>query len=859
MLKFLPRKRSTRIIVLAWTAVGLIAAGVVGYHYVLKPGYREWREKRANSIAREHLEKGDYASAITAARKAIQYNPANANAWKLAVEIAEKQESPHVFVYQQGLANASPTLENRLEFIRVAIKHRAFTQAQDTINKIGSEAANSPEFYQLAAEVSQLMRNPTRAKYYLMSLVKLQPDNHKARLDLAQHRLIDGFEDNRESIRAEIRDLATNAEHRIRALSLLLADSLKNKQTNEAVEVAEQLSKSEGLTPETELMIAEAYRQASPRHFQPYLAELKTRFAESPERVRTLATYLNGYEQSADARAWIESLSAELRADEGVQLAYARVLFGLKDYSALESYLRPLKWTENEYARQALLAFAARQRGDERGFAELWRLSVLEVGNNPRRLQALLTTVNGWAWHEQRFELLWKKFTLDPSDKDVRRQLAQWERYRQNTPALNRLFARINENEPGNREERNNYTYTSLLLRTALERAHRDARSSYEFDPKNPFYITSYAFSLYRQDKPQEALRIFETLNFGAISTPERTLLHGVLLVANGRADEGIELMSRLKLEDLLPEERQLHTEAVLLAERSRVGKARIASLTDNIGSRPEGEERKSWLQTLPAAYRSDNVQFELADALYAADAYAQLETTLKNERWPEHDFLRLALIAYAQRNLDRGSDFITTWRMIEASIGHRVPDLRVLEELCERWGWASQRIDVLNRIIQREPAGASLYELASYYRQQGQTAELARIYALRVDAENPSADDRSYFAYYNLLANANLSRAHVLSKQAYDAAPENLLQVKAYAFSLFKQSRFTDAARTVEKALTDANATDFALLRAAIAAEQGNTDEARKLLGTFSAETALPEESALADSLAKSLAAKST
>jgi Uncharacterized enzyme of heme biosynthesis len=859
MLKLLPKKRSTRILVLSCSAAGLIAASIVGYRLVLKPGYREWREKRANSIAREHLEKGDYTAAITAARKAIQYNPANANAWKLAVDIATKQESPHLFVYQQGLANAAPTLENRLEFIRVAIKYRAYQQAQDVINKIGTEATNSPEFYQLAAEVAQLMRNPTRAKYYLMSLVKLQPDNHKARLDLAQLRLLDGFNDNHESIRAEIRDIASVPEHRIRAFSLLLADSIKNKQPAQALEVAEQLAKSPGLTPETELMIAEAYRQGSSSQFKAYLDTLKARFATSPEQARTLVTYLNTYEQAADARVWVESLPEEIRADEGLQLGYARVLFSLKDYSALENYLRPLKWTENEYARHALLAYAARQRGDERGFAELWRLSVIEVGNNTRRLENLYNTIASWGWVEQRFELLWKKFTIDPSDKDVRRQLALWERHRQNTPALNRLFARINEAEPGNREERNNYTYTSLLLRTALERAHRDARSNYEHDPKNPFYITSYALSLYRQEKPDEALRILETMNFGAISTPERMLLHGVLLVANGRIDEGVDLMGRIKLNDLLPEERQLHADAVLLAERSRASQARIAALADTMSNRTDGEQRKSWLQALPAAYRSDNVQLELADALYATDSYAALESSLKNEQWPQHDFLRLALIAYAQRNLGRDADFMTTWRMIEASVGHRVADLRVLEELCERWGWASQRIDVLNRVIQREPTSTSLYELADYYRQQGQTAELARIYSLRVAAENPSNEDKSHFAYYSLLSNTNVSRAHTLAKQAYDASPDTPLQVKAYAFSLFKQSRFTDAARTIDKALNDSNAGVFALLRAAIAAEQGDTAEARQLLGTYQNDSALPEESALAESLAKSLAAKST
>jgi hypothetical protein len=487
---------------------------------------------------------------------------------------------------------------------------------------------------------------------------------------------------------------------------------------------------------------------------------------------------------------------------------------------------------------------------------------VIEVGSNPRRLQSLLSRTITWGWPEQRVELLWKKFSLDPTDKTTRQQIVAWERGKKNTAALNRLFGRINENDPSDRESKNDYTYTSLLLGTSLDRAHTDARENYESNPKNPYFATTYALSLYKQNKHQEALQTLETLGVGALAAPERALLHGVILIANGRIDDGVEQTAHLRIDQFLPEERRLYQDATNLVERSRRDQAttaRLATLATTAGSTPG--ERKSWLQALPATYRNDSVQLNLADSLYAADDYKGLEATLKNEKWDENDFLRLTLLAYAQKNLGRESDFRSTWRLVTTT-ANRPAQLTVLEEICERWNWSAERLDILNRIMQRDPTDTNaLSQLAEHYRQNGQTSELARIYTLRAEADGATADDKSHFAYYSLLTNTNVSKAHVFAQQAYQASPDTPFNAKAYALSLYKQSRPADAWRTIEKliAVGETGPAQLNLLRAAITLEQGQTTEASNYLKSFDPRSALPEESAMADSLAKTIAAKNT
>ncbi len=863
MLKFLPKKRSTRVIVLLWSAVLMVAVGIAGYYYFAKPAYKSWREKRANNIAREHLAAGDYPAALAAARKAIQYNQSNVDAWRLAVEITEKQDSSQAYVYQEGLARVEPTLENKLKFIRTAVKYGAYPQALAAVNKVGPEGAQSVEFYELASQVSLTMRNQTKAKYYLMSLVKLQPNNNKARLDLAQIRLTDGFEDNKPSIRAEIRSLANDPALRVRALTLLLADAVQAKNENESLDIANQLSLSTDVPIGTQLMVAEAYRQSSPKRLEAHLERLKTTYATQPENIPSLVSYMGSHGMSADARKWIESLDPKIRDTEPVQLIYSAATLTLGDFAGIEAFLRPIKWTENEYMRHAFLAYSYRKRGDERAFNDAWKLAVIEAGSTPNRIQNLIDRTTSWGWPEQRIELLWKKFGLNPADKETRQQIAQWELSRKNTAALNRLFGRINENDPADRDARNNYTYTSLLLGTSLDRAYTAARDTYEANTQDPYAVTTYALALYKQNKPQEALQTLETLGLGALASPERTLLHGVLLIANNRIDDGLERTAHLKLDPFLPEERRLYQDATLIVERARRDQAatqRLANMATSTGT--SNTPRKSWFQALPATYRTGSVQLELADSLYANDDYRGLESTLKNEKWDENDFLRLTLLAYAQKNLGKDTDYRATWRIVTTTAATRPAHLAVLEEICERWGWSAERLEILNRIIQRDPTDTSaLTQLADHYLENGQTAELARLYTLRVDADAPTPEDKSRFAYYSLLTNTNTTKAHVMAKQAYDAAPDVTFNAKAYAFSLQKQSRPGDAWRVLENLilLGETGPAQLTLLRAAISLEQGKPAEARKYLDTFDARTALPEEAVLAETLAKNIAAKNT
>jgi cellulose synthase operon protein C len=856
MPKFLPKNRRLRIVVILVAIAAFFGVGAAGAWWIARPLYKNWREERANQVARDFFQKGDYPNALLAVRKTLGYNQLNVDAWRLAVEITEKQGTPEVIFYQQHLANVQPTFENRLKHLQLAVKFHAYKEAEATISKIGEQGAKSPEFLELAALVSRRTGNATRAKYYLMSLVSLQPSNAKARFDLAQLRLVEGVTENKPSIRAEIRNLATDPEFRARGYGLLLADSLQSQNSSESLELADQLSQIPDIPPTTSILVLDAYRRFAPSRFKTLLTQMQERFKGEADKVIILTNYLIGNEMPGDTRSWIDALDEKVRTVEGVQVTYAYALLMLKDWEALETFLRGCKWVENEYARHALLAYRYRMANREREFNEEWRLAVIELGNNPRRLQTLLTQVTSWNWQDQRFELMWKRFTLEPGNASIRNQLIVWERGRGNTSGLNRLFARMVEYDPKDMDAKNNYAYTSMLLGINLDRAYQSAREAHEANPKNPFYSTTQAFSLYRQGKYENALDIMHSMGVAAITVPERTLLQAVILIANGKFEEGASMAMPLKLDSFLPEERRLLNDALASVERSRRDQgsaARLAALTATPGT-----DRKSFVALLPGALRENlNVHMELADSLYGSDDYKGLEAALKNERWENREFIRQGLLSYAQRQQSRDGDARSTWRVAVAAAGNNSTNLSTLADLAQRWGWTPEYIEILSKIFQRDPTDVkSFSELVEHYSRGNQTAELANLYRVRLEGSPNDGEAKARFAYYSLLTNSNASRAHVLAREAYEQAPENPLRAKVYVFSLYKQSRGNDAQEVLKKLdeQKSSGPLQLSLVRAALAAQQNQAREARAQLAAFDPSSALPEEAALADAIAKGL-----
>ena len=848
--------KKTLLICLA-AAVPLVLGGGYIVKKVALPKVKEYRAAKFERSAREFLDKGDYENAMLFVRKNISSNQQSIPSWRLAAEISEKRKDANVLFFVQRLVALEPTLDNRLRLIRLALQWHADDLAEHTIAEMGPEARDSAEFHTLAVQASLRQGNSIQAKFHLMTLCDLQPDNRAARLDLARLRLAEAGPDLRSSIRAELRSLASDPSLRILALTALLTDSLKQNQAHDSLDLAAELQREADLPTQPSLTVAEALRKYEPASLPAYLDALRQRIQTHPTEVVRLGYYLMESGRAAEAKDWIVSLPNTVTNQPPVQRIVAACFAELQEWEQVESYLKDKAWGETDFERLALLAFAQRERGNLPAFGETWRLSLTQAGTSLVKLNMLLQRTTAWSWTEQRIEVLWRIFQQNPREKTVQQQLYAYERAHGNTANINRLFSRLLESDPNDPSTRNNFAYTSLLLNANTARATSLAGEILAAEPKNPYFATTQALALLRAGKATEARLLLDGLSALQLWQPERAIIHAAVLAADERDAEADQLLSSVTDRGLLPEEKQLLADTRTAIAAHRKEKARTERINETVAASRETTAAKSALSLLPPALRATpTLQMELADSLYARDEFAQLTKELGNAPWERNEFLRLALLAYAQRRQDNLADARSTWRLAINSAGTRTELQRALATLAGAWGWEDERIDLLSRLLQREPGDRAIAEeVIAFYLRLHRTNDLSRVYETLLQNATNTAEIQSHFAYYSLLSGNKTSEAHVAAKAAFDSTPTDTFTARAMAFSLWRQGQPKAGLNLLAPfSVRISPDVDLSLILALLNEADGNSANARKSLEQFSPENALPEEKSLAEELARKL-----
>ena len=120
---------------------------------------------------------------------------------------------------------------------------------------------------------------------------------------------------------------------------------------------------------------------------------------------------------------------------------------------------------------------------------------------------------------------------------------------------MQRVYLRVTEANGSDATLKNNLAMVSLLLSKPEKHTHELAREVYEKDGKNPYFASTYAYSLHLQEKSSDALKVLDQLEPKQLEIPSIAAFYGVILEASGkgvRAKKFLELAGTAKL---LPEE----------------------------------------------------------------------------------------------------------------------------------------------------------------------------------------------------------------------------------------------------------------------------------------------------------------
>jgi predicted Zn-dependent protease len=170
----------------------------------------------------------------------------------------------------------------------------------------------------------------------------------------------------------------------------------------------------------------------------------------------------------------------------------------------------------------------------------------------------LAETVEKWGWRSEAIELLWLVAKDPVRGDDALRTLYGYFARNDDTENLYRVLLHQVELHPDDSNIENNFAQLSLLLNLNAARGQKAAREVYEKDPKNPAYVSTYAFALYKAGDSKKAIKTLETLSPEQLQKPEIAAYYGVILAAAGDQTRAAEFLDIGEKAKLLPQEKDL-------------------------------------------------------------------------------------------------------------------------------------------------------------------------------------------------------------------------------------------------------------------------------------------------------------
>ncbi len=551
-----------------WLATAVVCLVALPVTWYLGPqAYRRYREHRALAQAQAFASRQDWRNATLAARQALLQNPLNIQACEIIADMAEAAGAPQALEWRRRIAELTPTPTNQLRLVAAALAFEGspWSLAQRTLREAEPAAGSIPLFHVLSADLALKRNQVEEAEAHFLEALRLEPTNRLHALNIAVLRLGSTNEAVFQKGWDALDRLAGDTNLAPQSLRSLVTASLSRTNAVAAEAYSKRLVLDPRCSLDDRLRNLSILKELHRPEFQADLAALKQTSLTNASILHGLSGWMLRNGLAADAFGWLTNLSPGMRKEQPARLALADCYAARGDWVGLEKWLENEKWQDYEFLRFAFLSRAAFEQGhDSRGDAQ-WRLAVHAAGSRIGPLRALVGLARTPIPAKAREDLLWRIVESFPSEQWAVRELEGVFVAAGDTRALRRLYSRLALLDSSDPMAKNNLAATSLLLQLDVARAHELARLNYDAQGTNPIVASTYAYSLHLQGRTGEGLAVFQKLGPEALNSPPVALYYGVLLAANGRAQEGKAYLAKASGVRLLPEEQAL----LVSAERS--------------------------------------------------------------------------------------------------------------------------------------------------------------------------------------------------------------------------------------------------------------------------------------------------
>ena len=201
---------------------------------------------------------------------------------------------------------------------------------------------------------------------------------------------------------------------------------------------------------------------------------------------------------------------------------------------------------------------AQRSLGQNLASENSWRKAFTLAGKNATYLTQLAQVAETWGWIPERTQVLRQITSSYPKEKWALDQLMAQLYAEGKTVELKTLLSKSLNADPKDVRLKNNFANILLLRKSDLDQANVMAKEAYDTSPENPFFISTYAYSLLLQKKPSEALKVFENLKPEYLKIPSVAAYYGVVQAESGHKDIARKYIASAENAKLLPEEKEM-------------------------------------------------------------------------------------------------------------------------------------------------------------------------------------------------------------------------------------------------------------------------------------------------------------
>lgn len=261
-------------------------------------------------------------------------------------------------------------------------------------------------------------------------------------------------------------------------------------------------------------------------------------------------------------------------------------------------------------------------------------------------------------------------------------------------------------------------------------------------------------------------------------------------------------------------------------------------------------DEVLNWLLHSPEKARTNFISMQLiAECHSDRGEWAKVEDALKNQNWQELDFLRLAQLAHARRQLNQKLGAQADWRAAVSAASGKLKPLYALLDMTTAWHWNEEREEVAWRIVQEFPSERKVLKmLEQTYLESHNTPGLHKVYSAMMKYNSPDIAVKNNFAAVSLLLNRQVADACAVARENFEQHPDDPVLVSTYAYALHLTGRTAEGLKLFEKLSPDAlRNPSLATYYGVLLTAAGQTNKATEYLQIAAqSPQLLPEEKAL-------------